>query len=124
MLDIIWIESKSVVLGTAMPLYTYRREDGSTFEIKQSFSDDALTLDPETGQKVVRLVQRPGVIFKGSGFYITDSKGASKSSAVGGSKESKDSDTPKPAVGSKSEDTTKPAATTTTSSPSAAAAAD
>lgn len=107
-----------------MPLYTYRREDGSTFEIKQSFSDDALTQDPETGQKVVRLVQRPGVIFKGSGFYVTDSKGASKSSAVGGSKESKDSEAAKPAAEAKSTDATKPAPVTTASAPSATAAAD
>ena len=106
-----------------MPLYTYRREDGSTFEIKQSFSDDALTQDPVTGQKVVRLVQRPGVIFKGSGFYITDSKGASKSSAVGGSKETKDSETAKPAAEANPSEATKPAATTTTA-PSATAAAD
>lgn len=107
-----------------MPLYTYRREDGSTFEIKQSFSDDALALDPATGQKVVRLVQRPGVIFKGSGFYITDSKGASKSSAVGSSKESKDSETSKPAVEAKPAEGAKPAPTTTASAPSATAAAD
>lgn len=107
-----------------MPLYTYRREDGSTFEIKQSFSDDALTQDPETGQKVVRLVQRPGVIFKGSGFYITDSKGASKSSAVGSSsKESKDSETAKPTAETKPADAAKPASTTA-SAPSATAAAD
>ena len=107
-----------------MPLYTYRREDGSTFDIKQSFSDDALTNDPETGQKVVRLVQRPGVIFKGSGFYITDSKGASKSSAVGGSKESKDSDAAKPTADSKSADAVKPTAATPANAPIATAAAD
>ena len=107
-----------------MPLYTYRREDGSTFEIKQSFSDDALTQDPETGQKVVRLIQRPGVIFKGSGFYVTDSKGASKSSTVGGSKESKDSETAKPAADAKPADASKSAPTTTASAPSATAAAD
>jgi putative FmdB family regulatory protein len=107
-----------------MPLYTYRREDGSTFEIKQSFSDDALTQDPVTGQKVVRLVQRPGVIFKGSGFYITDSKGASKSSAVGGTRDSKDSEAAKPAAETKPADAAKPAPTTTASAPSATAAAD
>ena len=107
-----------------MPLYTYRREDGSTFEIKQSFSDDALVRDPETGQKVVRLVQRPGVIFKGSGFYVTDSKGASKSSAVGGSKEAKDSEAAKPAADAKTADSAKPTPAATASAPSATAAAD
>lgn len=59
-----------------MPVYTYRREDGTTFEQKQSFADDPLDVCPTTGQKVVRIVQTPGIIFKGSGFYVNDSKGA------------------------------------------------
>lgn len=59
-----------------MPIYTYRREDGSTFEIKQSFADEPLTIDPNTGQRVTRIVQSAGIIFKGSGFYVTDNKGA------------------------------------------------
>ncbi|MGQ9889276.1 MAG: FmdB family zinc ribbon protein [Aggregatilineales bacterium] len=69
-----------------MPVYTYRREDGTTFEVRQRFLDDPLTVDPETGQKVVRVVQLPGIIFKGSGFYVNDSKNASKSSLNGASK--------------------------------------
>ncbi|GIL08570.1 MAG: hypothetical protein BroJett033_0810 [Chloroflexota bacterium] len=69
-----------------MPVYTYRREDGSTFEVRQRFLDDPLTVDPDTGQKVVRVVQVPGIIFKGSGFYVNDSKNASKTSLNGGSK--------------------------------------
>ncbi len=55
-----------------MPIYEYRREDGTTFEVIQKFSDDALTVDPETGQKVVRVLHSPAVHFKGSGFYNTD----------------------------------------------------
>ena len=61
-----------------MPVYVYRREDGTTFEVRQSFSDAPLTVDPSTGQKVARIVQNAGVIFKGSGFYVNDSKSASK----------------------------------------------
>ena len=61
-----------------MPIYMYRREDGSTFEVKQKFLDDALQFDPQSGQRVVRLVQPAGIIFKGSGFYVNDSKSASK----------------------------------------------
>ncbi len=64
-----------------MPVYTYRREDGTTFDIKQSFSDAPLKTDPHTGQAVTRVVQAAGVIFKGSGFYINDSKGSSRSSS-------------------------------------------
>jgi len=69
-----------------MPVYTYRREDGSMFEMRQRFLDDPLTVDPETGQKVVRVVQVPGIIFKGSGFYVNDSRNASKTSLNGGSR--------------------------------------
>lgn len=56
-----------------MPTYVYRREDGSTFEIEQSIKDDALTTCPTTGQKVTRVIAGgTGLIFKGSGFYLTD----------------------------------------------------
>jgi putative FmdB family regulatory protein len=55
-----------------MPIYEYRRKDGTTFEIVQAMSDDALTKDPETGQPVERVFHAPAVHFKGSGFYNTD----------------------------------------------------
>lgn len=69
-----------------MPVYTYRREDGTTFEVKQKFTDDPLVVDPISGQRVQRVVQAAGVIFKGQGFYVNDSKSASKASANGVSK--------------------------------------
>lgn len=65
-----------------MPLYTYRREDGTTFDIKQSFSDPALTVDPVTGQHVSRVVHPAGIVFKGSGFYVNDSKSSGRNSAT------------------------------------------
>jgi putative FmdB family regulatory protein len=55
-----------------MPIYEYRRPDGSTFEIVQSFSDDPLRRDPETGVSVERVLHAPAVHFKGKGFYSTD----------------------------------------------------
>jgi len=55
-----------------MPIYEYRRPDGSTFEIVQSFSDDPLTHDPDTGVPVRRVLHAPAVHFKGKGFYNTD----------------------------------------------------
>ena len=89
-----------------MPLYTYRREDGTTFDYRQKFADDPLGVDPETGQRVVRVVQVPRVIFKGSGFYVTDSKDASKSSANGtASKSSSTESTEKPATTEPAKDT-------------------
>jgi putative FmdB family regulatory protein len=55
-----------------MPIYEYRRPDGSTFEIVQSFSEDPLTNDPDTGVPVERVLHAPAVHFKGKGFYNTD----------------------------------------------------
>ena len=82
-----------------MPIYEYRRADGTTFEVLQSFSDDALTTDPETGQRVERVLHAPAVHFKGSGFYNTDYGTRKRSreikdAAEGGS--SKGSDDKKP----------------------------
>jgi len=55
-----------------MPIYEYRRPDGTTFEIQQSFSEDALKVDPDTGVPVERVLHAPAVHFKGKGFYNTD----------------------------------------------------
>jgi len=55
-----------------MPIYEYRRPDGTTFEIQQSFAEDALAKDPETGVPVERVLHAPAVHFKGKGFYNTD----------------------------------------------------
>jgi predicted nucleic acid-binding Zn ribbon protein len=55
-----------------MPIYEYRRPDGTTFEIQQSFSDETLKVDPDTGVPVERVLHAPAVHFKGKGFYNTD----------------------------------------------------
>ncbi len=56
-----------------MPTYLYRREDGTTFEIEQRITQDALETCPTTGQAVTRVITGgTGLIFKGSGFYLTD----------------------------------------------------
>jgi putative FmdB family regulatory protein len=55
-----------------MPIYEYRRQDGTTFEVMQKFSDDPLTHDPETGDPVERVFRPPAIHFKGSGFHNTD----------------------------------------------------
>ena len=55
-----------------MPTYVYKREDGTTFEVVQRITADALTVCPTTGQGVKRVISGAGLIFKGQGFYITD----------------------------------------------------
>lgn len=59
-----------------MPIYVYRNlTTGETFEVEQRMVDPALTTDPVTGDPVKRLIQPVGIAFKGSGFYVTDSRG-------------------------------------------------
>ena len=55
-----------------MPIYEYRRPDGTTFDVMQSFSDATLTHDPETGVPVVKVFHAPAIHFKGKGFHNTD----------------------------------------------------
>lgn len=55
-----------------MPIYEYQRPDGTTFEVLQSFDDEPLTRDPQSGVPVRRVLHAPAVHFKGSGFYNTD----------------------------------------------------
>ncbi len=55
-----------------MPIYEYRRQDGTTFEVVQRMTDDALTVDPETGKPVERVFHAPAIHFKGKGFHNTD----------------------------------------------------
>jgi putative FmdB family regulatory protein len=55
-----------------MPIYEYRRPDGTTFEVMQRMTDDPLTKDPETGVPLERVFHPVAVHFKGKGFYNTD----------------------------------------------------
>lgn len=65
-----------------MPTYEYKREDGTTFEIIQNMSDDALKICPTTGQKVRRIISGGGgVVYKGDGWYVTDYKNGGRKSA-------------------------------------------
>ena len=58
-----------------MPTYQYAcTECGHAFEQVQSFSDDALTVCPECEGRLRKVFNAVGVVFKGSGFYRTDSR--------------------------------------------------
>ena len=56
-----------------MPTYQYQCESEHEFEVFQSFSDAALDTCPECGAKARKVYSNVGVVFKGSGFYKTDS---------------------------------------------------
>lgn len=84
-----------------MPTYQYSCNDcGHYFETVQSFSDDSLTVCPECEGRLRKVFNAVGVVFKGSGFYRTDSRsqksgaetgagGSDNGSADNGSKGSK-----------------------------------
>ncbi|MFA5569861.1 MAG: FmdB family zinc ribbon protein [Sphaerochaetaceae bacterium] len=67
-----------------MPFYEYECAScHNQFEVHQSMSDEPLSICPACNGKVKRLISPTSVIFKGSGFYINDSKGSeSKSSSA------------------------------------------
>jgi len=75
-----------------MPTYQYRcTECGTDLEAVQKFSDPALTECPTCHGSLRKVFNAVGVVFKGSGFYRTDSRpkeGASGSSSGGDSKSS------------------------------------
>lgn len=66
-----------------MPTYEYAcTECGHAFDAVQSFSDAALTECPECGGKLRKVFSAAGVVFKGSGFYRTDSRSTPSSSTT------------------------------------------
>lgn len=83
-----------------MPTYEYKREDGSTFEVTQSMNEPKLTDCPTTGQPVTRIISGGGgVVYKGSGWYVTDYKNSDKKSKA--AEEKKQSEPASPAKDSK-----------------------
>ena len=63
-----------------MPTYEYEcKSCGYYFDVFQNMSDRPLTTCPQCGKEVRRIINGgSGIIFKGSGFYVTDKKGGSK----------------------------------------------
>ncbi len=75
-----------------MPTYQYScTACGEPLEVVQSFTDDALTECPACGGKLRKLYNAVGIVFKGSGFYRTDSRSGSSSTVAPGSSSSSES---------------------------------
>ncbi|MEU1625788.1 FmdB family zinc ribbon protein [Streptomyces sp. NPDC020096] len=101
-----------------MPTYQYQcTECGEPLEAVQKFSDEALTECPSCQGRLRKVFSAVGVVFKGSGFYRTDSRGSSSSSSPAKSPSSTSSES-KPSSGSE----TKASTTTATASSSTPAA--
>jgi len=102
-----------------VPTYQYScTECGHFFEAVQSFSDDSLTVCPECDGRLRKVFNAVGVVFKGSGFYRTDSRGSTTAAPSGGDSgatktETKSDTTPATSSATKSE--SKPAAAATSS---------
>jgi putative FmdB family regulatory protein len=108
-----------------MPTYSYRcAACENRFDAFQKFAEDPLTDCPECGGLVKRVIQPVGVVFKGSGWYINDSRKAPvESSTESTSKSSESTPTDKPkAKDAKDSAETKPAAAKPEAKPAAAAA--
>ncbi|MEU2350331.1 FmdB family zinc ribbon protein [Modestobacter sp. NPDC049651] len=107
-----------------MPTYQYactNPEGKHEFERVQSFTDPAVTECPECGAPVRKVYGSVGVVFKGSGFYRTDSR-KSETSSTAATTGSSSSSSSKDAGSSSSTSTS--SSTTSSSSSSGSKAAD
>ncbi|ACU98239.1 FmdB family zinc ribbon protein [Saccharomonospora viridis] len=111
-----------------MPTYQYAcKECDHQFEVVQSFSDASLTDCPECQGPLRKLYGSVGVIFKGSGFYRTDSRsdsgsGSSSAKSSNGSSSGSSSDSAKSDSGSAKSDSSSNSSSSSSSSTTSAAA--
>jgi len=68
----------------AMPIYDYKCDNGHTFEVMQSMSEDPIEACDVCGAPARRVLHAPAVHFKGSGFYTTDYARKGKAKAANG----------------------------------------
>jgi putative FmdB family regulatory protein len=77
-----------------VPTYSYAcTECGNRFDVVQAFTDDTLTTCEQCSGRLRKLFNSVGVVFKGSGFYRTDSRDSAKSSTNGSAKSGSSSGT-------------------------------
>jgi putative FmdB family regulatory protein len=91
-----------------MPVYTYKCKNcEQRFEVRQRFSDEPVKDCPHchVNGDVRRVISQVGLVFKGSGFYVTDNRGNSPNGRANGGAKSKTSDD-KSSDGKKSESST------------------
>jgi putative FmdB family regulatory protein len=99
-----------------MPVYGYRCSRGHHFEVQQRITETPLNQCPECGAPVTRVFYPVGIVFKGSGFYKTDSRGSSSDGAAPAT------ETAKPEKKSESKSESKPAKSEEKTSPKEGAA--
>jgi putative FmdB family regulatory protein len=68
-----------------MPTYSYKcTECGHSYEVRQRYSDEPLTVCPVCEGRIRRVISPVGIVFKGSGFYVTDNRNGKVKSKVNG----------------------------------------
>src|SRR5262245_22928218 len=78
-----------------MPLYVYACAGcAEQLEVRQSFSDPPLTTHDGCGGQLRRVLQPVGIVFKGSGWYVTDSRPTPSESSSSSSSSTPSSSTP------------------------------
>jgi len=100
-----------------MPTYQYAcTECGEQLEVVQKFSDDPLTVCPSCEGRLRKVFSAVGVVFKGSGFYKTDSRSSSKTSSSSSSSSSSSGDGTSESSSAKTETKSDPASSSPASS--------
>ncbi|NBF00187.1 FmdB family transcriptional regulator [Nonomuraea sp. KC401] len=106
-----------------MPTYQYACNDcGEQLEVVQKFTDDALTVCPSCEGNLRKVFSAVGIVFKGSGFYKTDSR--SSTSGASTSSSSKSADASSSDSSSKSSESKSGDSGSSTSAPAPAAASN
>jgi len=76
-----------------MPTYGYQCDEcGVYFERFQHFSEEPVRVCPECGGSVRRVIHPVGIVFKGSGFYVTDNRSKSSTATAGTKKAGESAD--------------------------------
>ena len=105
-----------------MPLYDYRcRACSKVTEVRHGFREAHAEVCPACGGELARVFSPAGIVFKGSGFYLTDSRKASETAKAAASKSSSTPDKPAEAPTTSDPGATTPAAAPAAAAPAAAA---
>lgn len=99
-----------------MPLYDYQCEAGHRYEKRESFGSPAQQPCDKCGKPARRLLNAPPILFKGSGWYVTDSK---RTMRAGTDSPASSTDVPAEASESTASDDSAPASTNGASKPAA-----
>lgn len=109
-----------------MPTYEYTcKKCGENFDLVQSFKDKALKKHPgECGGPVQKVFHASGIVFKGSGFYVTDSRGASSVKTPAGDSSTSSSNGSSDAKSASKKDTKKADSSSSTTASSTSSSSD